>query len=86
MLYTLPDGKKLDFARVESISKIRDYGQAENIVEKQHIGFAIHLKNKETIEVKETYHYSDWAEAKLRLNKIRNDIISEWEKYKTEIK
>jgi len=80
MLYLLPDGKKIDLARVESISKIREYGQAGKIIEKQLIGFSIHLKNNEIIEVKEEYHFSDWAEVKIRLNKLRDDIIAHWEK------
>ncbi len=80
ILYTLPDGKKIDLTRVESISKIREYGQAGRIIEKQLIGFAIHLKNNETIEVKEEYHFSDWAEVKIRLSKLRDDIIAHWEK------
>ena len=80
MLYTLPDGRKIDLARVESISKIREYGQAGQIIEEQFIGFAIHLKNNETIEIKDKYHYSDWSEVKIRLSKLRDDIIAKWEK------
>ncbi len=63
MLYTLPDGRKIDLARVESISKIREYGQAGQI-----------------IEVKDKYHYSDWSEVKIRLSKLRDDIVTQWEK------
>ncbi len=56
-----------------------EYGQAGQIIEEQFIGFAIHLKNNETIEVKDKYHYSDWAEVKIRLSKLRDDIIAKWE-------
>lgn len=41
MLYTLPDGRKIDLARVESISKIKEYGQTGQIIEEQFIGFAM---------------------------------------------
>jgi len=80
MLYLLPDGKKIDLARVESISKIREYGQTGKIIEEQYIGFSTHLKNNEIVEVKDKYHYSDWAEVKIRLNKLRDDIIAHREK------
>ena len=39
MIYTLPDGRQVDLSKVESISKIRDYGQVDNIVQKYLIGF-----------------------------------------------
>ncbi len=78
MIYTLPDGRQVDLSKVESISKIRDYGQVDNIVQKYLIGFSIRLTNKEIIEVKDIYHYSDWSEVKLRMNKLREDIINQW--------
>ena len=81
-MYILPDGRQIDLSKVESISKIREYGQVEHIVEKHLIGFTIHLKNKEIIEVKDLYHYSDWSEVKRRMNKLREDIIDNWNKMK----
>ncbi len=79
MNYTLPSGQVIDLARVSSVSKIRDFGRDSKSIDRHLIGFTVHLHKREVVEVTDFYYYSDWAEVKSRLKKLREDIIDKWE-------
>jgi len=76
MLYKLPDGREIDLTRVKSVSSIRDSGLEVNSIEKSAMTFSIRLAGSETIEVKELYHYADWAEATLKIKRMRQDLLN----------
>jgi len=79
MNYTLPSGQVIDLARVSSVSKIRDFGRDSKSIDRHLIGFTVHLQKREVVEVTDYYYYSDWAEVKSRLKRLREDIIDKWE-------
>ena len=79
MNYTLPDGRTIDLAKVSSISKVRDFGRDSKTIDLHQIGFTIHLQRREIVEILDQYHYSDWAEVKTRLKRLREQIIQKWE-------
>ncbi len=37
-------------------------------------------KQVRLLKIKDKYHYSDWSEVKIRLSKLRDDIVTQWEK------
>jgi len=79
MLYTLPNSHTVDLSKVSGISKIRDYGRDSKTIDLHLVGFAIHLQKREIVEVTESYSFSDWADAKIKLKALREDIIEKWE-------
>lgn len=83
MNYTLPSGQVIDLARVSSVSKVRDFGRDPKSIDRHMIGFTIHLQRREIVEVTDYYYFSDWAETKNRLKRLREDIISKWEQEPT---
>jgi hypothetical protein len=84
MLYSLPNGQKVDLTKVSSISKIRDYGRDSKTIDVHLVGFAIHLQKREIVEVTESYYFSDWAVAKKKLKALHADIIEKWEQEKAD--
>jgi hypothetical protein len=77
MLFTLPDGRIIDLECVSTVSTIRDYGSDPRSIDRHILGFSIYLKKKrEVVEVLDTYHFNDWAEARLRLKKTREEIVN----------
>lgn len=79
MQYQLPNGTVVELSKIRSISRLRDLGECDQSIATCWMGFSILLSGREVIEVKDTYHYSDWAEVKLRLNGIRKEIMQRWQ-------
>lgn len=75
MLYTLPNGKEIDIEKITTVSPVRDLGPDPLSIDLCRLGFNIHLRKKEIIQVSEHYHYNDWAEVRGKLNGIRNEIL-----------
>lgn len=78
MLYTLPDGKKVKLENILRISQVRDQGSDSNSIGYSKMTFTIHLKRREEIDVSQQYHFSDWAEAKVKLLHTREDLMAKW--------
>ncbi|MDD2228108.1 MAG: hypothetical protein PHY48_01705 [Candidatus Cloacimonetes bacterium] len=78
MLYTLPDGRIIDLTCVSVVTPVKDFGLDPKTIVKSRIGFSIILKKREVLDVVDYYHYSDWATAKNKLNKLREEIVSRW--------
>ncbi len=78
MEHILPDGQKVDLTRVKEITAIRDLGLDPESIDRSVLSFSIRMKNGETKQVKEYYHFSDWAVASKRLKDIRNSLVSQW--------
>ena len=76
MNYKLPDGQVIELGRIISVSTVRDMGRDPKSIDRSLIGFTIHLRNREIVEVTDYYHFSDWAEVKNRLKQVREDIVS----------
>jgi hypothetical protein len=77
MWFTLPDGRLVDLKCVSSVSSIRDYGSDPRSIDRHIIGFSLYLNRKnEVVEVLDTYHFNDWADARARLKKTREEIVS----------
>ncbi|HNQ43166.1 MAG TPA: hypothetical protein PKI59_02000 [Candidatus Cloacimonadota bacterium] len=75
MKYTLPNGKQIDIERIVSVSPVRDLGPDPKSIDLSRLGFSIHLRKREIVEVVDNYHYNDWAEVRSQLNKIRDEIL-----------
>jgi hypothetical protein len=82
MLYALPNGERIVLENIHSVSQVRDKGGTGSYIEPNKMGFTIHLAKREIVEVVEPYHFSDWADVKNRLNKLRNELIEKWKEAK----
>ena len=74
MIFTLPDGRNIDTGLIKEISLVRDHGEDPKSIDRSILSFTIHLKGANSVKVTEYYHFADWAEAKLRLNNLRNQL------------
>ncbi len=78
MLYNLPNGKSIELDMVNRISRIRDQGEDAGSIGYRKMIFTIHLSNRDTVEVSEQYHFSDWSDKKRKLNNVRADLVAKW--------
>lgn len=76
MEYVLPDGQKVDLGKVKEISAIRDMDVDITTIDKSLLAFSIRMKGGQNIQVKEYYHFSDWADASKKLKSIRTDLVA----------
>ncbi len=76
MLYTLPDGRSFELDLVTRVSRIRDEGEDASSIEYSKLSFHIYFSDRDTIEVIQQYHYSDWAVQKKNLNRIRAELLN----------
>ena len=79
MQYLLPDGRSFETEEIRELTSIRDYGSDDATIVLSKIGFTIHLKKGKSIQVMEHYHFTDWAEAKLKVSRLRDDIMRKWQ-------
>ncbi|PKN78826.1 MAG: hypothetical protein CVU48_07230 [Candidatus Cloacimonetes bacterium HGW-Cloacimonetes-1] len=82
MKITLPDSTVVDTADILRVSSIRDDAQDEYSIENSTLLFNIKLRGGETIPVPVYYHYSDWAQKKMEITKLRNHIMTQLEKHR----
>ncbi|MBC8526409.1 MAG: hypothetical protein ISS28_07015 [Candidatus Cloacimonetes bacterium] len=79
--YILENGEVILFSEIYKIGKMEDIGQRK-LIEPPYWRFTITLKNGEEKHITEYYHFSDWGQARIKLEKIRNELIQSFEKYK----
>ena len=82
MKVTLPDGSVLETGDILRVSSIRDDGLHELSIDKSTLVFTVKLRCGETVPVPVYYHYSDWAQKKLEITKLRNSIVVHLDKHK----
>lgn len=76
MKYKLNDGREIDLNKVYELSVVRDEGMDKKSINLSKIAFSIRLKDGQSIKVEKSYHYSDWAQAKMELDQERADILN----------
>ena len=81
-LYTLPNKEKIRLSEIYEIGKMKDKGEYSHNIYLNKWSFQIIFNNGEIIDVEEPYFYSDWGDARTKLEKIRNDLIQAFEDYK----
>ena len=79
MKYKFIDGSEVDLDRIISVSPIRDLGVDRKSISTSKIGFTVHMSKRNVVHITRDYHYSDWAAAKIELEKERKDLIEKWE-------
>ncbi len=79
MKYKLSDGIEIDLQRVRDISPIRDLGIDPDSIDKSILAFTIRLRSGDPLQIKEYYHYSDWAVAHRKLKSIRTELVTRWQ-------
>ena len=80
--YTLPNKEKIRVSEIYKIGKMKDRGVHSHSIYFYKWSFQITFNNGEIIDVEEHYFYSDWGDARTKLEKIRNDLIQAFENYK----
>lgn len=83
MNYTLSDGREVDLSRVLNVSSLKDEGVNSQSISISKLAFHIRMKSQSSIVVERNYHFSDWAVAKIELERERNQLIQSWEAYKS---
>lgn len=83
MEYTLPNGQQIELCRIVSVSPVRDLGPDPRSIDRSRIGFTVHLRKREIVQIEDTYHYTDWIEAKKRLEDERKRIVKAMEERNT---
>ena len=79
MKYKFEDGSEVELERIISVSPIRDLGVDKKSISTSKIGFTVHMSKREIVHITRDYHYSDWAGAKIELEKERNNLIAKWD-------
>ena len=80
-LYTLQNGEKIKLSEIYEIGKLEDNGENRHNFLLFKWSFTITFKNRDIKNVEEAYRYSDWGEARKKLEEIRDDLIQEFENY-----
>ena len=80
MNITLPDGSVISTDNIKRVSSIRDEGQDEASIDRSILIFTLKMRSGETIPVQVYYHYTDWAQKKIEITKLRNDILKHLDK------
>lgn len=75
----LPDGQVIDPTRIREITPIRDLGLDSGSIDRSVLAFTIRMRGGQSIQVKEYYHFSDWADASKRLKVLRATIEARWQ-------
>ncbi len=81
-LYILQDKEKIRFSEIYEIGKMKDRGQYSHNINLNKWSFQVIFNNGDIKNVEESYYYSDWGDARTKLEKIRNDLIQAFENYK----
>jgi len=81
-LYTLPNKEKIRLSEIYKIDKMKDRGEYIHNIYLNKWSFQIIFNNGVIIDVEEPYYYSDWGDARNKLEKTRNDLIHAFENYK----
>jgi len=84
MKYLMNDGTSIDLENIYEVSEIKDFGNDNVYIEKSKISFTIRFKAGKSKKVTMDYQFQDWSEAYKELKVIRNDLMTNWEKYKAE--
>jgi len=79
--YTLPNKERIRVSEISRIDKMKDSGVYRNNPSFYKWSFIITFNNGEIIDVEEPYYYSDWGDARTKLEKIRNDLIQAFGNY-----
>jgi hypothetical protein len=80
-LYRLPNNREIKLSEIYKIDKIRDIGEYNHEIYFFKWIFQIILINGDKINIEESYHYNNWGEARIKLEKTRNNLVNEWEKH-----
>ena len=72
--YTLPNKEKIKLSEIYKIGKLKDKGKNRHDISFYKWSFTIRFNNRDKKNVEEPYHYSDWEEARIKLEKISNGI------------
>lgn len=75
-MYEFKDGKVIDVGQVRDVSKIWDKAGQSMGVNQNRIGFTVSMKRGKAIDVFETYHFTDWGEAKKQIQQERLELIN----------
>ncbi len=81
-LFTLPNKEIIRVSEISKIGKIKDRGEYRHDTSLYKWSFIITFNNGEIKDVEEPYYYADWGDARMKLEKIRNDLIQTFENYK----
>ena len=76
MKHILPDGQTIETDMITQITSVRDHGADPNSIDRSILSFTIHFKGAPSVKVSDYYHYADWAEVKIRLDGVRNQLCS----------
>ena len=80
--YILPNKEIIRLSEISKIGKMKDRGEYKHNISLYKWNFQIIFNNGDIIDVEEPYFYSDWGDARMKLEKIRNDLIQAYENYK----
>jgi len=84
MNYTLVDGSTIDLSNVYEITEIKDLGSDDKTIDECTLSFTIRFKVGKSKKIHMNYHYNEWFEVYKELKTLRNDIVINWEKSKSE--
>jgi len=80
--YVLPNKEKIKVSEIYKIGKMKDRGEYSHNIYFNKWSFQVIFNNGDIKDVEEPYYYSDWGDARAKLEKIRNDLIQTFENYK----
>ncbi len=79
--YILPNKERIKVSEISRIGKIKDRGEYRHDTSLYKWSFIITFNNGEIKDVEEPYYYSNWGDARTKLEKIRNDLIQAFGNY-----
>ncbi len=81
-LFTLPNKEIIRVSEIYKIGNMEDRGENRHNPSLYKWGFIITFNNGEIKDVEEPYYYADWGDARMKLERIRNDLIQAFDNYK----
>ena len=76
-MFKLPDGQEIELNSVKHISKVKNYEVGSGLASQELVGFEINCGFKGVFKYTSAYHYSDWGEVKIAVEKVRTQLIEE---------
>ncbi len=81
-VYILPDGEEIDLSQIKNIGDLKSV-RSKSFTSLGYCTFTIKFKDGTLIEISEGYFFYDWIKSKLKLQKIRDEIIQHFNDLKS---
>lgn len=73
-IYILPDSEEIDLSKIEFVSELKSV-RSNDFSSLGYCYFTVFFKDGTSTDIQEGYFYSDLGKTKIKLHKIRHEIL-----------